>query len=445
MECSVCTEKFNKSNHARVTCPKCEYIVCTTCTSEYLLNGTTQYAHCMNCKLGWTREILLSCGLTKKFVTDTYKARREEILLEHEKSLMPATQPYAERRLMIQKLEREIQSLWHQHHTNILVYNNLIQNQNTDDALGHIKARYNLLKERGILKNEIEMKQTQIRYLNGNFVHVRPENRKFIRACPRNDCRGFLNHVWYCGLCEKASCAQCHEPKDDDHVCNPESIESAKMITRETRPCPKCASMIFKIEGCDQMWCTQCSTTFSWRTGQIEIGRIHNPHYFEYMRERGNLAREIGDIPCGGMPHPNELGERKDRPLAWMIVRLSEHITHVLLPQYPLVFDQNKAMETRIDYMVNKITEERFKSILHKREKAIQMNTDIVNVLNTYQVVSAEIMQRYVRAPHEDERAQILSEMIVLKNYINKCTEKIRNTYNCRVPSFTETFNIVKE
>jgi hypothetical protein len=35
------------------------------------------------------------------------------------------------------------------------------------------------------------------------------------------------------------------------------------------------------------MWCVGCKTTFSWKTGVIQTGAIHNPEYFRWMREQG--------------------------------------------------------------------------------------------------------------------------------------------------------------
>ena len=101
------------------------------------------------------------------------------------------------------------------------------------------------------------------------------------------------------------------EKKGGGHTCDKEAVESTKMIKAETHPCPKCGTRIFKLEGCDQMYCIMdgCNTAFSWNTGQIETGRVHNPHYYEWLRRigGGQAPREAGDIPCGGLPGYRQL------------------------------------------------------------------------------------------------------------------------------------------
>jgi hypothetical protein len=89
-----------------------------------------------------------------------------------------------------------------------------------------------------------------------------------------------------------------------NHKCNPESIESFKLICKETKPCPNCRTRISKVSGCDQMWCTQCHVTFSWTTGLKVTGNIHNPHYYEWKKNNEEMAtfRNVGEILCGGIP-----------------------------------------------------------------------------------------------------------------------------------------------
>ena len=113
MDCSICCEKFNKSNLKPVTCGFCvNFTACLACVKRYLLE-TTQTAHCMNCKHEWSRVNLID-NIPKTFIEKEYKKRRQELILELEKSMMPATQPYVEieiERNRIQELYKEVQEL----------------------------------------------------------------------------------------------------------------------------------------------------------------------------------------------------------------------------------------------------------------------------------------------------------------------------------------------
>ena len=108
MECQVCCEKLNKSNHSKVSCNYCTFIQCSECAEKYLLD-TPNDPHCMNCKTGWNRE-KLDENFTKKFVTKTFKERRENLLFERERALMPATQPAAEREKKLRALRKEVEA-----------------------------------------------------------------------------------------------------------------------------------------------------------------------------------------------------------------------------------------------------------------------------------------------------------------------------------------------
>ena len=75
------------------------------------------------------------------------------------------------------------------------------------------------------------------------------------------------------------------------------SVETAKLIRQTTKPCPKCGLRIHKASGCDQMWCIDCKTTFSWNTGEIVTGGIiHNPHYFQYLRDHSENGIILGNL-----------------------------------------------------------------------------------------------------------------------------------------------------
>ena len=86
---------------------------------------------------------------------------------------------------------------------------------------------------------------------------------------------------------------------------------SAELIKQETRPCPSCGIRIYKIEGCDQMWCTGCHVAFSWRTGLRVNGPIHNPHFYQFQRQGGGaVIQNPGAQICGGLPTYYQMRDR---------------------------------------------------------------------------------------------------------------------------------------
>ena len=75
------------------------------------------------------------------------------------------------------------------------------------------------------------------------------------------------------------------------------------MIRKDTKPCPGCGEFSHKIHGCDQMWCPTCKVAFSWKTGQLEKGTVHNPEYYRWMREHNEeIPRPRNNNDCGQIP-----------------------------------------------------------------------------------------------------------------------------------------------
>jgi ribosomal protein S27AE len=164
--------------------------------------------------------------------------------------------------------------------------------------------------------------------------------------------------------------------KDEDHVCNPDTVKTMQLIKRDSKSCPKCGIMIHRTDGCAQMWCTSCHCTFNWRTGEIETGRIHNPHYIQFKRKT-NTSREHGDIPCGGIPSFRELREKMatQEILQYAMVVYETDRHNLYLDTRP-----PDNVNFRIGYMLNEISLEDFKNILQRQEKFVDKVRDISNI-----------------------------------------------------------------
>jgi len=148
-------------------------------------------------------------------------------------------------------------------------------------------------------KNVVKGLNNRLRTLKD---HLHSESHKLLQEkaiaaankviCPKAQCKGFLladdqqTHVLQCNVCSFVCCNDCREPINPKapitaaHTCNPEERASVQAILRESSACPGCGHVIYKGEGCDDMFCTVCHTTFSYTTGQRRQFE-HNPHLQE--------------------------------------------------------------------------------------------------------------------------------------------------------------------
>ena len=451
--CEVCCERLNKSDHKAVTCPYCPFQACTTCSERYLCE-TVQDAHCMACKKGWDREILMT-NFTNKFVTRTYKHRREELLFDRERSLMPATQPYVELEVRIRKINKQIVHRKVEIDNSARKVNRLNFENNSraeiDDRIKHMAMVFDEQKVANSLRLDVQFLEWERDYLMSRmYGELTVQRRQFVRACPYTDCKGFLSTAWKCGLCEMWTCPDCHEGRGPDreaeHTCNPDSLETAKMLDRDSRNCPKCAAMIFKIDGCDQMFCTQCHTAFSWRRGTIETGTIHNPHYYDYMRRHGNLPRNPGDVPCGGLPSWYDLAVRfKLRQSPWYNLigaahRSIGHTQHVLIPRYTTNLQADNR-DLRIKYMIGDLPDDEFKKKIQQRDKARQRKADIRQVCEMVAAVLTDLFQALDRT---GDLQTFIDSVNEFKDHVNLTLKKVSARWtNCATPIFTTNFEFV--
>ena len=463
MSCDVCCEPFNKSSHARVTCPFCPFGACVTCHERYLCD-TTEDAHCMSCRKGWTREALVD-NFTQKFVSKTYKQRREDLLFERERSLMPATQPYVELERRIRSLNPQIEELTGRRNqaqedwgrTAGLKLAPLAVEHGVSTEFEASIIRHRLAQEKRKVMNNIQIDIDHLEWYQVQLMNrlhggqVEHEKRQFVRACPFADCKGFLSTVWKCGMCDNWSCPECHEVKgpnkDSEHTCDPNNVATAQLLAKDSRNCPKCAAMIFKINGCDQMYCTQCHTAFSWRTGRIETGTVHNPHYYEYMRARGTLQRNPGDVPCGGFPDYvavlTSLRSISRGDTRYALIsnahRAHGHCQWAIIPRY----DTNRIEDNRdlrIKFMIGDISNDIFKSKIQQREKARQRKTDIRQVMEMLLAVLNDLFQAFV---HDKEVDTLCTSLLELQNHVNMTLTKISVRYTkCAVPHIGPNFHM---
>lgn len=273
-ECIICVQKMSSKDKKRgkrreVVCPDCGFVCCLECFKRV---SEMAFPACMNpeCDKVFNRAEMRS--LTDNSHCKKVEIKKAEQELERQKSLMPHYQPFARREKEVEKCRErcsrrqgKIDELYRQ------IYQ--LRRKNHEDWQG-IDERAGC---KGADKKKIEI--------------------NFIKHCSHPDCRGLLienktKPAWECGLCTKLTCKKCHEAiiEGTEHVCSEDAIKTVEEIKKSSKPCPECGVGIFKISGCDQMFCVQCETAFSWQTGEKIYKNIHNPHYFALARQRGLRA-----------------------------------------------------------------------------------------------------------------------------------------------------------
>jgi hypothetical protein len=373
----------------------------------------------MSCRKDWSTDFL-SSNFTKTFLTTEYRQHNEMKLFDKERNLFPATQPFVERTLKADAINREI---------------------------GPLEERYRDLaiqmRETHITINKlVEEKSALLSFLH-NPKNMKVEKREYVHKCPGEDCHGFLDTKWFCSLCKITVCKACHEPISENHKCNPDIVESIKLLNRDSKPCPSCHSIIYKISGCNQMWCTNCHTTWDWATGQIDKGRIHNPEYLKFVRENGIIRREHNDNPCGGLPDVADLHYRLSRQnipkqLRDEIstdLRIVTHVWNIEAPRY-MTDDTTDNLDLRIQYMTNKIDEKKFKQLLYQRHKAIAKKKEFYDIFSTYRDVSIDIFGMLMNAKTLTEVMEYNQQYRRLAAQIYSDVVKVSKKYNCSIPSF---------
>lgn len=399
-DCSICCEGFNKKKHFKITCPSCDFEMCRMCVQTYLLE-TTQDPHCMSCKKEWNRDFV-DASCTKVFCNGKLKEHRENILFERQKCMMPSTQPLVEREILLRQAKAEEEKLM--------------------AAIADMAQRLDY--QRSVIDT--------IRHSRVN----QSERRAFVRKCPVEDCKGFLSTQWRCGVCSNSICKDCNEIKTEGHECDPGNKATVELLNKDTKSCPKCGTMIFKISGCSQMWCPDCHVAFNWRTLEIETGIIHNPHFYEFRRTGAGGGRNHGDIPCGGLPSLREIDAAVTNNNIREFHRLVAHTEAYELRWLEHTVREPDHSHMRVRYMLNELTEDAFKKYIQKAEKKLSKDRAVRDLMQMFVNTSSDILRQLVMHEIEvDECMRIIDGII---EYFNDHMKKIRKRFNQVVKEIRE-------
>lgn len=379
MDCPLCCERTLRP----VSCPYCQATQCQKCLRIYLLTLSTD-PFCYQCKKNWSDEFL-NKSLPKVFLECEWKEHLKKLLLDREKALLPETQARLKQFDEINEIQAKIDELASQ------------------------------IRQYKVLQKDIE---------EGSVKPV-----VLIAKCPK--CPGFLDEHHQCSLCRTVVCDECLEVKEAEHQCREENRASAKLIKKDSRPCPKCAVPIVRVSGCNQMWCTQCHTFFNWRTGLIERGVPHNPHYYEW--------RGTGDQPRACQQTLPDLANLRYLQITTenrnLLFGIHRHLTEAIINQrkYVPVFSDEDKRGWRYRYLKGNITDEDWSDLLYKIDQENAKRRAIHQLQEMYIEIGTDLFVRILRDKHLSD--DLKKELITLNHYVADHLTLIHKRYSCKTPA----------
>jgi hypothetical protein len=446
MDCGICCEKFTKTLRKQIECPSCSKSCCIECIKRYVLENTGE-PNCLFCKVGFVNDFVRET-FTISFLNNEYKMHRRLLLFDIEKSKLPNTIEYLDVYNEINsyiELKRKIAEEYYQTRD---TYSSVSMGFNKTWLKYKDTVCHDVVKEEDVqnlntwIKKEVTTKlkhfenenrfhvynsqayTTYIRQLN-EFLkgelgihpvfHYDPSQKreydqKYICSCIKKDCKGFIGSNGKCMICNIEICKDCHEEttKKKEHECDPDTKKTIELMKSDTKPCPKCASPIFRISGCNQMWCVVCHVSFNWTTGKISAGRVHNPEYFRYLQENGGGNVQL-ELNCNQRLLDDENSTRfinSNRLTLLPQIRKIRRIFNVLLDVHERVLPraefsfkgniQDPHIFNRIKYMKNEISKDNFMQCLTTLENKLIKIDNMNQILTMYIDVTDEHLKAYI-------------------------------------------------
>lgn len=434
--CNICCDTCD----VFIKCPFCPFDACMECQKTFILSKLSEPT-CMECQKKWSIEFVME-NFETKWAKFDFLHHMTTLQLEQEKMLLPTTQGEANEVRYIRSLREQVKKL---------------------PTNAKLKTQYDGHTLQKKIKDRNELKQSLQAVINNSSLQINNNRSRervissYVMRCNKGDCRGYVTAGSYkCETCNEVHCERCKVVINQNHVCRKEDLVNAREIENSTRPCPKCYASIYKDGGCDQIWCPQCHTAFSYSTGKIDKGPVHNPVFYEYLASNPSSmpAIMVDNIACGDTPSINTFmfitnqfalsGDlnRQCVVATFEIYRYKSHIENVILPEC----SQDRVLDNidlRVKYLNNDISEKQWMStLLHRQKKRLKLAA-IEQLFNTIILVINDILRKIYADINTSsfEKFNNLSyhkEFEQLLQYKNDRLDRICKVHGGTVPYFKD-------
>jgi hypothetical protein len=274
-------------------------------------------------------------------------------------------------------------------------------------SIEQLNSKYH--RERQIYLNKIEDMRHAIHQIRNAKPNTVKKQNCLVRNCPKDECLGMIpinkDEKAECGLCATVLCKECLEVCSENHVCEQEILESVKTIFQDTKQCPGCGISIFKIEGCYQMWCTQCHTTFHYRTGEVLNERIHNPHYVEWLNTQKRTRQPVEEHGLNYTTIRNVAADKKDNHMFIQdVLRVYLHVNMVDIPSLTRnindIHNEEYKKDKRAMYIMKKWGENCYKDWLYKQDTLCHKFNHLLVINTKVRDFLESVLTLYINGTH---------------------------------------------
>ena len=419
--CSICCEDVPKLQ--KISCPQCELEVCKDCVVRFVktLSGDVT---CMGCKHPWDRAFIFR-NLPPSLVHKEFKAQREGMLFDRETALLPVTSQ------LVPLVKQHDALLTHQKQLRA-------EMAQIRMALAHNTAALNVNRQsHRQLMDAITGRVPVVSVENTDTAEKKP---KVVCSCPVAECRGFIFDNHKCSLCDVRVCKKCHSIRAADHECKPEDVASVALIKQECKACPGCNVPSRKTEGCNQVWCLMCHTTWDWHTQKVDTAAIHATDYFRFM-ERNGVA-----LPAGAAPNPCGAPENIPRRIQRIKTKFNlapEDFDFIMIrwqktqeiDRYAILLPPTDNTDIRMKYLQGEIDEKKWKQVLHKRDKATALQAEVHKMKVAYSAAMQDAIATLVRSTTIEQVQASTKYMQELHNIMEEEYRKLALCFNSKAAS----------
>lgn len=386
--------------------------------------------HCIQCRLPWSRDFA-TVNMTKQFMTHDYRDLKERIAFDRERSLLPTALPFVhevriqqEEIVKLEKMKRDQVFLISEVERTHAAYKEhqdvLSKEKGGRDAFSNYKKTWDAYSaaEKMKKKHNVNIRQSETKIRNISFMinQITPvfiedgtKKKGFITRghCPKTNCNGFVEERWSCVVCKTKVCETCHDVTTDGHICAEETVASLRLIRSECKPCPSCRVRVFRVEGCSQMWCTNCDSAFDWKTGlSITTEYFHNPHYADWVAR--NVAKKATvdnddfvydcQVPMVNHWRINNVNDTDEAQVALGAILNCANALLDIRYYDPLTSNEEVCRrKVRIAFLMGGIEEGQFKRDMQRIDKRFMKKREIDEVFVMFATVCREILWQYIK------------------------------------------------